>query len=120
MDIYFTKDIKQILLQKMLDQIHLYIYHPLSEDKNEKANISKRQNRFGASIDLSYINQSGAENNSDDIEIQIPSIVYDEENKEDQIEYQSAAKFSIYMDHEKDAYNFGKMNQDRKLLSFYP
>ena len=31
---YSTKNIKEIIMQKMFDQIHLFIYHPLSNDKN--------------------------------------------------------------------------------------
>ena len=47
--IYKTSDIKEILLQKMLDQIHLFLYHPIN-NLNQYNNKQNRHNRFGSII----------------------------------------------------------------------
>ena len=47
-EVYYTQDIKQILLQQLLDQIYLYFHNPLSKDKK---NTSITSNRFGTNID---------------------------------------------------------------------
>ena len=46
--LYNTKDIKQILLQKLLDQIHLFLYHPLDI---KRRNLNDNNQRFGTNVE---------------------------------------------------------------------
>eukprot|EP01084_Bolivina_argentea_P159526 277819_1 len=75
---YHNENIKEIVMQKIFDQIHLYLYHPFTEDHN------KQNQRFGTAISNENENK----------------------NEEEKIEYFEETKNKI--DLEKDAYNFGQ------------
>eukprot|EP01084_Bolivina_argentea_P058563 106940_1 len=45
---YFGNNVREIIMQKMLDQIHLFIYHPLTE--NDKMSNNKVNKRFGTNV----------------------------------------------------------------------
>ena len=55
--IYYTTDIKEILLQKLMDQIHLYLYHSSSDQRNMR--IISGSNRFGTKIDQKLFRHDG-------------------------------------------------------------
>ena len=51
---YSTTDIQQILFQRMLDQIHIFIYHPFTNRNKDNIN---RSNRFCSKVDRTYRTQ---------------------------------------------------------------
>ena len=89
--LYFTKEIKEILIQKLLDQIHLFLYHPLSNNQSDKSSnhrfITNKQNVIEVATETK-------EKNGDHEEV--------EEKK-----YTEPINMDIEVI-EKDAYNFGQ------------
>ena len=127
--LYFTKDIKEILIQKMLDQIHLYLYHPLSDRKSDDKQSKDDMNRFGTNKQSTFMDQNEEikyndqhqeeQQNNIDIDEEEEN-KYDnddeeqeeeEEEKKDEEEEKNESKpyLSVdIVDLEKDAYSFGQ------------
>ena len=123
--IYYTTEIKEILLQKTMDQIHLYLYHPLSHRDNIDK-TSYNNNRFGTEIDEKqpFINNGDAKEDIIEEEQKETKDVEEEEEeeKQDNMAYVlsddikedeeektgSASTFCVGLNSERDAYNFGQ------------
>ena len=103
-DIYFSDDIKDVLVQKLLDQIHLFIYHPMIRKNNEenKGNYNDQQNRF-----VTIIDKNGDDNEEIDLYQED-----EEENKYNDFNIEEEQKQEMtpndIEDPERDCYNFGQ------------
>eukprot|EP01084_Bolivina_argentea_P159529 277825_1 len=102
---YFTSDIKNILLQKLLDQVHLFLYHDLTTERKNNEQDFNSENRFGTTVEQVHTSQQVVEEKHHDTN--------EEENKyndtnDDEKQNEVLSRFSIDVDLEKDAYNFGQ------------
>eukprot|EP01084_Bolivina_argentea_P159530 277826_1 len=96
---YYTTNIKEVITQKMFDQIHINLYHPILFNQKTE-NHSSIYQRFGSKILVQSQENNIIDSNEEKLQLQIEP----EQKHEKDLEL----KQSTQIDFEKDAYNFGQ------------